>query len=235
MKLRIIYAERYGEEISTWKIQRVIQKYELYPNPKRAARIARKIRRSIAKRRITELVRKPQSGFLFCLDTIVLTFADERRYVITAIDRHSRFAFAYMYKTHTSASASDFLMRLHTLVDGPIIHVQTDNGSEFQKYFLRSLAELNIQQWFSRARTPKDNAVAERFNRTIQEEFIRCGNGYLDPLIFNGKLCEWLIEYNFHRPHTALGYRRPIILAAVDPQRVLSIFQRRASGQDPDW
>jgi transposase InsO family protein len=31
-----------------------------------------------------------------------------------------------------------------------------------------------------------------------------------DTIIFNRNLTEWLVEYNFHRPHQALGYLPPI-------------------------
>jgi len=31
-KLRVLYEKEYGEEISTWKIERVIRKHQLYPD-----------------------------------------------------------------------------------------------------------------------------------------------------------------------------------------------------------
>jgi hypothetical protein len=36
-------------------------------------------------------------------------------------------------------------------------------------------------------------------------------------MAFNKKLTEWLIEYNFHRPHEALGYETPIEFNKVLP------------------
>ena len=50
----------------------------------------------------------------------------------------------------------------------------------------------------------------ERFNRTLQEEFIQLGNMTTDIDVFNKKLTEWLIEYNFNRPHQTLEYMTPI-------------------------
>ena len=96
------------------------------------------------------------------------------------------------------------------LINGDIKNIQTDNGSEFQKYFDRACERLNLIRYYSRVRTPKDNAVCERFNRTLQDEFINLGNFHSDPEIFNQKLTEWLIEYNFHRPYTFLNYETPI-------------------------
>ena len=60
------------------------------------------------------------------------------------------------------------------------------------------------------AKTPTDNPFDERFNRTLREEFIQLGNLISDCDIFNQRLTEWLIEYNFKRPHQSLGYETPI-------------------------
>ena len=57
-----------------------------------------------------------------------------KRYIFTAIDRHSKVAFARMYKSKSSYNAADFLNRLCYLMDGCIENIQTDNGSEFEKY-----------------------------------------------------------------------------------------------------
>ena len=86
-----------------------------------------------------------------------------------------------------------------------------DNGTEFKKEFEDACKALKIPQWYSRAHTPKDNAVLERFNRTIQEEFVEQTTQtiYCVP-DFNKVLTTWLIEYNFHRPHYALDYQTPI-------------------------
>jgi transposase InsO family protein len=222
IKLAILYREQYGVAISSWKVQQVIERFQLYPNPKQAHNTAKKRRRAWKKKRITELTVKPYPGALFCIDTVVRHFEGTKRYILTAIDRHSRLAYARMYTTHTSRTAADFLHRLHRLVGGQLMHIQTDNGSEFHLHFEEAIQELHLQHWWSRARTPKDNAVCERFNRTLQEEFIGEGNACSDPMTFNRRLTEWLIEYDFHRPHAALGYRRPIEIASL-PSKALPI------------
>lgn len=218
IKLAIIYRENYGEPMSSWKVQQVIERFHLYPNPKRAENTAKKRRRAWKKKRITELTTKPKPGFLFGIDTVVRHFQGEKRYILTAIDRFSRLAYARMYTSHSSLHAADFLKRLNLLVDGKLVHIQTDNGSEFHKHFEKAIEDLKLQHWWSRVKTPKDNAICERFNRTLQEEFIEQGNAYTNPKIFNEKLTDWLIEYDFHRPHAALGYRRPIDVACMGPK-----------------
>lgn len=218
IKLAIIYRERFGVPISSWKIQQVIQRRGLYPNPKRAENTAKKRRQAWKKKRITDLVKKPRTGFLFCLDTVVRHFDGNKRYILTAVDRHSRLAFARMYDSHSSVSAADFLRKLHTLVNGQLVNIQTDNGSEFHLHFEKAIRDLNLTHWWSRTKSPKDNAVCERFNRTLQEEFIEDGNAHPDVQVFNSKLTSWLVEYDFHRPHAALGYRRPIEVACAHPE-----------------
>jgi transposase InsO family protein len=51
-------------------------------------------------------------------------------------------------------------------------NIHTDNGSEFQKCFGQALIKLNFNHYFYRPKTPKDNPINERFNRTLEEEFI---------------------------------------------------------------
>ena len=46
--------------------------------------------------------------------------------------------------------------------------------------------------------------VLERFNRTIQEEFVDMIDIGLEDNEFNQRLTPWLIEYNSVRPHQAL-------------------------------
>lgn len=209
-KLAICYQQIYGEKLSAWKIQKTIEKYHLYYHPKRTEAIRKKRARSQAKKRITQLKQKKVSGFLIQVDTIVIYWNHLKRYIVTGIDKYSKIAFARMYEKHSSYNSRDFLYRLNYLLDGKIENVQTDNGSEFLKYFDRACTRLKIEHYFSRNHTPKDNAVLERFNRTIQEEFVNQCNFDLDTQRFNKTMTEWLIEYNFNRPHQSLGYIAPI-------------------------
>ena len=210
IKLAKIYLREYEEPISSWKIQRVIQQYNLYYNPRKTAKITRRRLKAVKKRRITELKKKPKNGFLICIDAIELRYSNLKRYIFTGIDSYSKVAFARMYRRANSYNASDFLNRLMYLTGGKIENIQTDNGSEFEKYFRYSCDKLNLKRYHSRPRTPKDNPVIERFNRTLQEEFVNRGNFNPDVVQFNSNLTEWLIEYNFYRPHDSLGNETPI-------------------------
>ncbi|MCM8778862.1 MAG: integrase core domain-containing protein [Candidatus Omnitrophica bacterium] len=115
-----------------------------------------------------------------------------------------------MYRNKSSKVARDFLYRLQYLIDQPIENIQTDNGSEFAHYFEEATKELKIERYFSRVKTPKDNPEAERFNETLEYEWLYDGNLDLDCERFNRNLTEWLIEYNFNRPHKSLDYLTPM-------------------------
>jgi transposase InsO family protein len=212
LKLLKLYENLYPEDtaISSWKIQCIIEKSKIYYHPQKQARINRKRKLSQKRKKITELKMKKVKGFLLCVDTITIYWMGRKRYVITAIDKWSKVAFARMYTTHSSYNSRDFLYRLYYLLDGKIENIQTDNGSEFKKYFEQGCQKLELSHYYSRVKTPKDNPVNERFNRTLQEEFIDLGNMTYDTVEFNRKLTEWLIHYNFGRPHQTLDYMPPI-------------------------
>ena len=211
-KLLDKYQKKYFDDksLTLWNIQCIIQESGIYYKPAKNARTQAKRVKAQHKKRITELKARPRNGFLICLDTIVKYCNGHKRYIITAIDKYGKIAYAWMYNNHSSLSAKDFLLRLNYLLDSKIENIQTDNGSEFMKYFDKACNELGIQHYFSRTRTPQDNAVCERFNRTLKEEFIQMGNMTTNVDVFNKRLTEWLIEYNFGRPHQSLDYSTPI-------------------------
>jgi transposase len=98
-KLKVLYEKEYKEDISCWKIERVIRKHKIYPDKIRAERIARKqVRaRQKPKRRITQLRKEPRLWFLLQLDTIVIYWDNLKRYILTAVDHGSKLGYARMY------------------------------------------------------------------------------------------------------------------------------------------
>jgi len=211
-KLKVLYAQDYRETISTWKIERVIRKHHLYPDPQQHAKTLRRVqkRRSKPKLRIHDL-RGAYSGTLWHTDSVILWWYGERRVIFTALEDKSRLGYARVYLSGTSKKAADFLQRLVYLTGGNIKIIHSDNGSEFAGEFEKSCKQLGIQQIYSRARQPKDNPALERFNRTLQEEWLELSEVGLDEISeANLDLTQWLIEYNNHRPHQALDYLTPL-------------------------
>lgn len=217
MKLAILYEQEYGTSISSWKIQRTIEKHGLYFHPAKTAALRQRRKAGQTKKRITELQRQPRNGFLVALDTVVRHPAGYKRYILTGIDVHAKIAYARMYPSKHSRHAADFLLRLRYLLDGRIENLQTDNGSEFEGEFREAVEALRLPHWHSRVRTPTDNPFEERFNGTLDREFLQMGNLSSDCESFNRRLSRWLIEYNFKRPHQALHYLTPVAYHAKQP------------------
>jgi len=224
-KLRAEYNELYHEDISSWKILYTIQKHNLYPNKKKNDKLRTNRLRNIKKKKITDLKTRNQNylGHLIQIDTIVIHLGGLKRYILTAIDTYGKLAFAKTYKNHSSYSAADFLERLNFLFDNQIVNIQTDNGSEFSKHFEQAITRLKLNHYHSRVRTPKDNAFIERFNRTLQDEWLNDGNFYADTDKMNEELTKWLIHYNFKRRHYSLDNLSPINYC-VKHRKVLPMY-----------
>ncbi len=212
-KLKIYYLETYQEDISTWKIERVVKKHHLFPDPKKHKQRLYQRQRSQDKTRIGE-IKGSYTGTLWHTDSVIINWYGARRVIFTAIEDKTKLAFARVYPGSTSRKATDFLKRLVYLSSGEIQIVHSDNGSEFAGEFEKACQELSIKQVYSRVRQPKDNPALERFNRTLQEEWLELSSVGLDEIgEANIDLTDWLVEYNSHRPHQALDYQTPITYA----------------------
>ncbi|MBU1130056.1 integrase core domain-containing protein [Patescibacteria group bacterium] len=89
---------------------------------------------------------------------------------------------------------------------------KTDNGSEFLGDFKNHLTSQKLKHWFIYPRCPRINGCVERYNRTIQEEFV---NSHLDLLVnnlekFNRHLADYLVWYNCQRVHKTLKLKTPL-------------------------
>jgi transposase InsO family protein len=164
-----------------------------------------------------KVLRKPKDfqathpGHCVALDTIERFIHGCRRYVITFEDLYSRFGFAWSTTSHASKAAEEFFGFCQMVFPIPFEHVLTDNGSEFKKHFAERLQELHLAHYHTYPRTPKMNAHCERFNRTIQEEFVDYhAHELLEPQQFNIALMEYLVWFNTERPHYGLNLQSPL-------------------------
>jgi len=211
-KLKVKYVKKYGQSISTWKIERVIRKHHLFPDPKAHLKLIKKQRKAREKVRIHTLdTAQFPAGTLWHIDSIVTWWGDHYRTIVAALEDKTKLGFARVYTNHTSKSATDFLDRLIYLSDGKVAIVHSDNGSEFAGAFEKAITANHLTQVYSRVKWPKDNPCLERFNRTIQDEWLNYSEVGLNDLDeANTDLTNWLIEYNFGRPHESLDYLTPI-------------------------
>jgi len=165
-----------------------------------------------SKQRLAKGFKSNTPGELIQIDTVIQFINGIRRYCVTAVDTNSRFAFAYGYSSVSSKTAADFLTKLLEVAPFRLQSIQTDNGSEFAKYFQEALARQHISHFHTYPRTPKSNAFIERFNRSIQYEFANFKRDLWSTNLdqFNRCLMDWLIWYNTKRVHKGIGLQTPI-------------------------
>lgn len=179
-----------------------------------SARTGKLIEKSrIKRKKIRRKDYNPETaGDLLQVDTIVKFINGIKRYVITAIDLKSEFGFAYGYRNHSSQSTADFFGKLQEVAPFDIKRIQTDNGSEFDHHFRDYAEKQNIVHFHNYPKCPRMNAYIERFNRTLQEEFIDFYKETLSRDLddFNEKLIQWLLWYNTERPHWTLKQTPPM-------------------------
>ncbi|MCK4643911.1 transposase [bacterium] len=150
-------------------------------------------------------------GDLVQMDTVERFVFGLKRYVITAVDLKTRIAFAFAYRSKSSAQAKDFLIKLQRAFPFEIKRIQTDNGSEFMKYFAKYISDTEMIHYYNYPRRPKMNAYIESYNKTISSQYIY---PHLDELEdveeFNVGLMEYLIWYNTEKPHSGLAKMSPM-------------------------
>ena len=162
------------------------------------------------KLRVRKSPRVTRPGFIQ-MDSIIVYVNYEKHLFMCVIDIFTKFAHVVCVESLSSATARRVFMEFQEINPTKIHTVQTDNGSEFLKSFHNYLEEQEIKHQFIYPNMPKINSFIERFNRTIQEEFIlRNDEIYYDQVAFNRKLTKYLFWYNYQRPHSSLNYVAPM-------------------------
>jgi hypothetical protein len=136
--------------ISESKIGRLIKKHNWYLYLGDRSRRKQVIRDK--KRIFGYPVEEP--GDLFQVDTIVRFEHGIKRYIITAIDVVSKFAFSFTYKNRSSRTTADFAAKLVRVTPYDIKAIQTDNGSEFLNDFDKVIHSKAIVHFFTYPRCP---------------------------------------------------------------------------------
>ena len=161
------------------------------------------------KRNRVKYAPKPDSVGYLEMDTILRFVDGIRYYFYCAVDVKGKFAFALPYKHLNSQNTVDFFKKVEYVFPFSIKTVQTDNGLEFLGDFEDYLKKRNILHVFIYPRCCRINGVVERFNRTIQENFIDNNLDIIhNPRLFTSKLIDYLIFYNTERVHDAHGNQK---------------------------
>lgn len=177
-----------------------------YHNPNRKKHVFKK------KERVRKAP-KPQEGGYIQGDTVETITGDTlRRYTISFIDVRLKISYSKTFTGKLSKYAlecfKEFEMFLPKTIKIKV--VQTDNGSEFEGAFDQYLGKRKIRHLWTYPQCPKINSCIERYNRSVQEEWM---NSYLDEMIdtkkFNKRLQEYIYFYNNQRVHESLGLKTP--------------------------
>ncbi|GJS19626.1 putative ribonuclease H-like domain-containing protein [Tanacetum coccineum] len=113
--------------------------------------------------------------YLLHMDLIGPTFVNilkKKMYCLVVIDDYSRFTWVFFLATkdETSGILKSFITRIENLVDHKVKVIRCDNGTEFKNREMNQFYEIKgILRQFSVDRTPQQNGVAERKNRTLIE------------------------------------------------------------------
>lgn len=209
--LDIFCEENNLREYSVSWIGKVINRYQFFFNTRKCVRRKRRNSKQITRVKYCPKQKDIDLGYLQ-LDGIKVYFEGKNYYFLSAIELKSRQSWAKRVASLSSKNAKEFLEEILASVDYQIHTIQTDNGSEFKGYFDQAIEELqNIQHVWSYPKSPKTNGYVERFNWTIQDEFINyeIDTAIYDVKMFDEKLEKWMKYYNTIRPHQSLGYMTP--------------------------
>ncbi|KAJ9546459.1 hypothetical protein OSB04_019002 [Centaurea solstitialis] len=103
--------------------------------------------------------------------TNVMSIA-KKSYCLVIVDDYSRFTWVYFLRTkdETSGLIKPFVTRVENKTNLRVKVIRSDNGTEFKNADLNSFCEeKGIERQYSAPRTPQQNGVAERRNRTLIE------------------------------------------------------------------
>ncbi|GJW91169.1 putative ribonuclease H-like domain-containing protein [Tanacetum coccineum] len=132
-----------------------------------------KQRKASCKSKIQNSITQPL--FMLHIDLFGLNFVSSlmnKKYCLVVTDNYSRFTWVFFLATkdETSGILKSFITEIENLVDKKVKIIRCNNGTEFKNRVMSEFCEQKgIKREFSIARTPQQNGMAERRNRTIIE------------------------------------------------------------------
>ena len=211
-KLKILvdsYALSLGiEGYGTTKLGKIIKRHKYFFDPPKRIRKV-----NLVKNRVKRVAKNIKPGYLE-IDSIIVYVGSTRLRFVSVVDVVTKLAHVERIGSGKATNTIKALENFKNKHDLNVYAIQTDNGSEFLGDFHDYLEEKHIDHKFTYPRSPKINGVVERFNRTVQEEFIeRCDEFWFDLVKGDRKLEAYLCWYNEVRPHASLGYVAPLVYA----------------------
>ncbi|GJR83657.1 putative ribonuclease H-like domain-containing protein [Tanacetum coccineum] len=97
---------------------------------------------------------------------------NHKTYCLVITDDFSRFSWVFFLRTkdETSGILKDFIRQIENQLNQKVKTIRCDNGTEFKnRDVIEFCGSKGIKREYSNARTPQQNGVAERKNRTLIE------------------------------------------------------------------
>lgn len=146
------------------------------------------------------------------MDFVADALFDGRRFrALTVVDNYSRECLEI--EVGQSLKGEDVvhvMERLKLVKENVPQRIKVDNGSEFISKALDKWASENgVALDFSRPGKPTDNAFIESFNGSFRDECLNV-SWFLSLEDAKEKITAFKEEYNYFRPHSALGNLTPI-------------------------
>jgi transposase InsO family protein len=133
-------------------------------------------------------------------------------FVHVCIDDHSRLAYAEVLPDEKAETAIGFLQRavaFYTTHGITVQRLMTDNGSAYRsRAHAITCAQLGIRHLTTQPYRPRTNGKAERFIQTLIRRWAY-GRTYNTSTQRTAALPDWLLHYNFTRPHGSLSHKPP--------------------------
>ena len=192
-------------------------------------------------------IEAPHTGALVAVDTFFVGVLKGvgKIYLQTAIDCHSRYAFARLYPSKLPVTAvhlmNNDVLPFFEAKGAKVETVLSDNGREFcgrmdQHPYELFLQLEEIEHRTTRVKRPQSNGIVERLHRTLLDEHFRVEGRktWFETIEEMQKvLDDYLVVYNTKRPHQGRGMNgRTPARAFSDGLRKPSL-KRKEKAPDP--
>ncbi|GJT88275.1 putative ribonuclease H-like domain-containing protein, partial [Tanacetum coccineum] len=125
------------------------------------------------KAKLDRIIRKPlELLHMDLFGPVSIESINKKRYCLVVTDDFSRFSWVFFLATkdETSEILCNLIIGLEKQLNHNVKIIRCDNGTEFKNHAMNEFcAKKGIKREFSVARTPQQNGVAERKNRTLIE------------------------------------------------------------------
>ena len=171
------------------------------------------------KKRLTGLVKKKKLKLAvsyefinpndaWSLDFLAFKWGHHRLYILLIIDDSSRYLLNWTVTAEATEALVKALLTETFLIFGAPKVLKSDNGPQFREGLSLFLENLGIEHYPSPKKHPTYNGKTERHNKEVRFA-VKIASQAADPETMISIIGRSLYEYNYLRPHQALGGPTP--------------------------